>query len=96
MKNIEKPPERLTLNPVVLRPAGEGQQRRVAIAWVLANQPRLILADEPTGNLDAQTRLNREQGIMLILATHEADIAHYAHRLVCFKDGRIVHDGAMV
>ena len=79
-----------------------GQQQRVAIARALANQPRVILADEPTGNLDTQTsgevmaifqRLNRAHGITIILVTHEAGIAAYASRLVRFLDGRIVHDG---
>jgi putative ABC transport system ATP-binding protein len=80
-----------------------GQQQRVAIARALAGNPRLILADEPTGNLDTHTsaeimdifsKLNREQGITIVLVTHEQDIAHYAKRQVRFVDGRIVHDAA--
>src|SRR5262245_19965703 len=78
-----------------------GQQQRVAIARALVNRPALILADEPTGNLDSRTsvevmeifqRLNREQGITLILVTHEHDIAEYAKRVVVFKDGKIIRD----
>src|ERR1700752_489889 len=78
-----------------------GQQQRVAIARALVNHPAMILADEPTGNLDSRTsvevmeifqRLNREQGITLILVTHESDIAEYAQRVVVFKDGKIKKD----
>jgi putative ABC transport system ATP-binding protein len=78
-----------------------GQQQRVAIARALVNEPALILADEPTGNLDSRTsvevmeifqRLNRERGMTLILVTHEPDIADYADRVVVFKDGRIKSD----
>lgn len=78
-----------------------GQQQRVAIARSLVNNPALILADEPTGNLDSRTsvevmeifqRLNREQRMTLILVTHEPDIADYADRVVVFKDGKIKND----
>ncbi|MGB7922793.1 MAG: ABC transporter ATP-binding protein [Pyrinomonadaceae bacterium] len=78
-----------------------GQQQRVAIARSLVNRPALILADEPTGNLDSRTstevieifqKLNRERGITLVLVTHEPDIAEYADRVVVFKDGRIKQD----
>ncbi len=78
-----------------------GQQQRVAVARALVNRPALILADEPTGNLDSRTavevmeifqRLNREQGITLVLVTHETDIAEYAKRIVVFKDGKISRD----
>jgi len=78
-----------------------GQQQRVAVARALVNNPALILADEPTGNLDSRTsvevmeifqRLNRERGITLVLVTHETDIAEYAQRVIVFKDGKIKKD----
>jgi putative ABC transport system ATP-binding protein len=77
-----------------------GQQQRVAIARALAREPALLLADEPTGNLDTRTsieimgvfqRLN-EQGITLVMVTHELDIASYTKRVVVMRDGRIVND----
>lgn len=79
-----------------------GQQQRVAISRALVNNPPLILADEPTGNLDTQTsreimrifqQLNQEHGITVVLVTHEDDIAAFARRLVRLQDGRVVHDG---
>ena len=78
-----------------------GQQQRVAIARALINEPSLLLADEPTGNLDTRTSheimetlhsLNREQGVTIVLVTHEADIAAYADRIVTMRDGKIVGD----
>jgi putative ABC transport system ATP-binding protein len=77
-----------------------GQQQRVAIARALINEPALILADEPTGNLDTRTsveimalfqELNRG-GITIVLVTHEADIAGYADRVLTFRDGRLIKD----
>lgn len=78
-----------------------GQQQRVAIARALVNQPSIILADEPTGNLDSRTsievmdifqRLNEENGITVLLITHEQDIAEYGSRIISFRDGQIVSD----
>jgi putative ABC transport system ATP-binding protein len=78
-----------------------GQQQRVAIARALINKPSILLADEPTGNLDTRTsvevmevfqRLNVERGITVLLITHERDIAEYGTRVVAFRDGHIVSD----
>jgi putative ABC transport system ATP-binding protein len=78
-----------------------GQQQRVAIARALVNRPSIILADEPTGNLDTKTsieilgvfrQLNESQGITVVLVTHEPDIASYAERIVTFRDGRVMSD----
>lgn len=78
-----------------------GQQQRVAIARALVNEPKVLLADEPTGNLDTKTSVEimtlfknlNEEGITIVLVTHEPDIAMYAKRLVRFTDGRVVYDG---
>ncbi len=81
-----------------------GQQQRVAIARALVTRPSIILADEPTGNLDSRTSievmdvfqyLNRERGITVALVTHEPDIAQYSSRVVVFKDGRIKRDSVV-
>ncbi len=78
-----------------------GQQQRVAIARALVNNPRLLLADEPTGNLDTRTsielmgifqRLSEERGLTIVLVTHESDIAEYGTRVVAFRDGRVRAD----
>jgi putative ABC transport system ATP-binding protein len=78
-----------------------GQQQRVAIARALINNPSILLADEPTGNLDTRTsievmgifqRLNQERGITVVLITHEVDIAEYGTRTVTFRDGQVVGD----
>jgi len=77
-----------------------GQQQRVAIARALANQPSLLLADEPTGNLDTRTSIEimgvfqklNEQGITIVMVTHELDIAQYTKRMVVMRDGLVVSD----
>ena len=78
-----------------------GQQQRVAIARALINQPSILLADEPTGNLDTRTsievmdifqKLNTERGITVLLITHEHEIAEYGTRIITFRDGKIVGD----
>ena len=81
-----------------------GQQQRVAIARALITQPSILLADEPTGNLDTRTsievmgifqRLNKERGITVLLITHERDIAEYGTRIISCRDGHIVSDNAV-
>ena len=81
-----------------------GQQQRVAIARALVNDPEIVLADEPTGNLDSRTsleimdilqRLSRERGLTIVVITHEHDIAEYATRRVTVRDGRITSDRAV-
>ncbi len=77
-----------------------GQQQRVAIARALVNQPAILLADEPTGNLDSRTSVEimqifqelNDQGLTVVLVTHEPDIAHYAKRVIVFLDGKIRRD----
>lgn len=81
-----------------------GQQQRVAIARALVNDAPLILADEPTGNLDTRTsieimellvKLNRDSGISIVLVTHEPDIAEFGKRIIRFKDGKVISDEAV-
>jgi putative ABC transport system ATP-binding protein len=78
-----------------------GQQQRVAIARALVNQPPLILADEPTGNLDSTSSVEimdilhglHKSGVTIVMVTHESDIAAHAERVICVKDGKILSDG---
>jgi putative ABC transport system ATP-binding protein len=78
-----------------------GQQQRIAIARALINQPEILLADEPTGQLDSRTsaeimgifqRLNRDHGITIVVVTHSDEVARFANRIITFRDGRIVDD----
>ena len=78
-----------------------GQQQRVAIARALINKPEIVLADEPTGQLDSRTggeimtvfqRLNQDQGITIVVVTHSDEVAKYAHRVITFRDGLVVSD----
>jgi putative ABC transport system ATP-binding protein len=80
-----------------------GQQQRVAVARAIINQPKLLLADEPTGALDSRTtsevldlfdELHRDQGMTILLVTHEHNVAERAERIVHFHDGRLVDSGA--
>jgi len=82
-----------------------GEQQRVAIARALINEPAILLADEPTGNLDSKnteeimklfTNLNKEMGISIIMVTHEPDVAAYSDRCVLFKDGEIIDDSPIL
>lgn len=81
-----------------------GQQQRVAIARALVNQPSILLADEPTGNLDSRTSVEimqifqylNDHGLTVVLVTHEPDIAHYAKRTIVFRDGKIRRDEPVV
>jgi len=81
-----------------------GQQQRVAIARALANRPALLLADEPTGNLDSRTSIEimgvfqklNDQGITIVMVTHELDVAQYTKRMIVMRDGRVISDAPVV
>ena len=81
-----------------------GQRQRVAIARALVNQPSILLADEPTGNLDSRTSVEimqifqdlNEQGLTIVLVTHELDIANFAQRIVVFRDGKLRRDDVVL
>jgi putative ABC transport system ATP-binding protein len=81
-----------------------GQQQRVAIARALVNEPSILLADEPTGNLDSRTSVEimsilqklNDEGLTIVLVTHEPDIAQYARRVITFRDGKVRRDEALV
>ena len=81
-----------------------GQQQRVAIARALVNRPAILLADEPTGNLDSRTSVEimqifqdlNDSGLTIVLVTHEPDIARFAKRIVVFRDGKIRHDDQVI
>jgi putative ABC transport system ATP-binding protein len=81
-----------------------GQQQRVAIARALVNRPAILLADEPTGNLDSRTSVEimeifqtlNDQGLTIVLVTHEQDIAQFAKRVLIFRDGTIRSDTAVI
>ncbi|HAI59668.1 MAG TPA: cell division ATP-binding protein FtsE [Xanthomonadaceae bacterium] len=89
--------------PAALPPQlSTGEQQRVGIARAIVSQPVLLVADEPTGNLDSETSrevmelfttLNRDEGITIVLVTHEPDVAGWAHRLIRLVDGQVVYDG---
>ena len=81
-----------------------GQQQRVAVARALVNDPEVVLADEPTGNLDSKTsdeilellqKMNAERGLTIVVITHEHDIAEFAERVIAFRDGQVVEDRAV-
>jgi putative ABC transport system ATP-binding protein len=102
-KRVQHLIELVGLSELVLHKPDElsgGQRQRVAIARALVNRPRLIIADEPTANLDSVTgsnimqemeRLNREEGVSFVFSTHDQEVMKYAHRIIHLRDGEIVH-----